>query len=128
MHHGSFDECGQESTSTCGKVVFAVVVLAILIFSVYGNTLDCSWHFDDEPNITDNPNIHLKELSWENIKRALFSGRADPSALYRPVSCLSFSLNYYFGELDVLGYHLVNILVHFLASVFLFLFIDAGKD
>jgi tetratricopeptide (TPR) repeat protein len=32
-------------------------------------------------------------------------------------------LNYYFGELDVLGYHLVNTLIHFLASVFLFLFI-----
>jgi tetratricopeptide (TPR) repeat protein len=97
--------------------------LGILIFSIYGNTFDCSWHFDDEVNITDNPNIHLKELSWKSIKRALFSGRADPSALYRPVSCLSFALNYYFGELDVLGYHLVNTLIHFLASVFLFLFI-----
>jgi Tfp pilus assembly protein PilF len=32
-------------------------------------------------------------------------------------------LNYYFGELDVFGYHLVNTLIHFLASVFLFLFI-----
>ncbi|MGD9076307.1 MAG: tetratricopeptide repeat protein [Desulfobacteraceae bacterium] len=123
MHHGSFDECGQRSISYCRKVVFAIVVLGILIFSIYGNTFDCSWHFDDEVNITDNPNIHLKELSWKSIKRALFSGRADPSALYRPVSCLSFALNYYFGELDVLGYHLVNTLIHFLASVFLFLFI-----
>ncbi|MGD8986429.1 MAG: hypothetical protein PVI53_20560, partial [Desulfobacteraceae bacterium] len=103
MHHGSFDECGQRSISYCRKVVFAIVVLGILIFSIYGNTFDCSWHFDDEVNITDNPNIHLKELSWKSIKRALFSGRADPSALYRPVSCLSFALNYYFGELDVLG-------------------------
>ena len=123
MHHGSFDECGQSSISHCRKVVFAIVVFAILIFSIYGNTFDCSWHFDDEPNITDNPNIHLKELSWKSIKRALFSGRADPSALYRPVSCLSFALNYYFGELDVFGYHLVNTLIHLLASVFLFLFI-----
>lgn len=123
MHHGSFDECGQTSISTCRKVVFAVVVLAIIIFSVYANTLDCSWHFDDDVNITDNPNLHLRELSWKNIKRALFSGRADPSDLYRPVACLTFALNYYFGKLDVLGYHLVNIFVHFLASVFLFLFI-----
>lgn len=123
MRHGSIEQCGQSPISSCRKVVFAIVVLAILIFSIYGNTLDCSWHFDDEPNITGNPNIHLKELSWKGIKRALFSGRADPSALYRPVSCLSFALNYYFGGLDVLGYHLVNIFIHFLTSVFLFLFI-----
>lgn len=123
MHHGSLDKCGQTSTSTCRKIVFTIVVLAIIIFSIYSNTLDSSWHFDDDINITDNPNLHLRELSWNNIKRTLFSGRADPSALYRPVSCLTFALNYYFGELDVLGYHLVNIFVHFLASVFLFLFI-----
>ncbi|MGD8986241.1 MAG: tetratricopeptide repeat protein, partial [Desulfobacteraceae bacterium] len=59
----------------------------------------------------------------KSIQRTLFSGRADPSSLYRPVACLSFALNYYFGELDVLGYHLVNIFIHFLASIFLFLFI-----
>ena len=123
MHHGSLDGCGQRSISYCRKVVFAIVALAIIIFSVYANTLDSSWHFDDDINITDNPSLHMRELSWKNIKGALFSGRADPSVLYRPVACLTFALNYYFGELDVFGYHLVNIFIHFLASVFLFLFI-----
>jgi hypothetical protein len=34
-------------------------------------------------------------------------------------------LNYYFGKLDPAGYHLVNIVVHFLTAVFLFLTILA---
>ncbi len=36
---------------------------------------------------------------------------------------LSFAINYYFGGLDVFGYHLVNFAVHYLSAVFLFLFI-----
>jgi fumarate reductase subunit D len=45
--------------------------------------------------------------------------------LYRPAACLTFGLNYYFGKLDPAGYHLVNIVVHFLTAVFLFLTILA---
>ena len=123
LTQGSLGLHGQLSTSYCRKVVFCIIVLSLTIFSVYGNSLDCSWHFDDKPNITDNPNLHLKELSWDNVKGALFSDRRDPSTLYRPVACLSFALNYYLGGLDVFGYHLVNILIHLVSSIFLFLFI-----
>jgi len=111
------------SMSYCRKVVFAIVVLSIIIVSIYSNSFDCSWHFDDEANITDNPNLHLRELSWENIRRALFSNRKTPHVPYRPIACLSFALNYYFGGLDVFGYHLVNIFIHLISSIFLFLFI-----
>lgn len=111
------------SISYCRKVVFTILALAILILSIYGNSLDCSWHFDDEPNITENPNLYMRELSWDNIRHAMFSDRNNPHIPYRPVACLSFALNYYFGELDVFGYHLVNIFIHLISSIFLFLFI-----
>ena len=42
---------------------------------------------------------------------------------YRPVARLSLALNYYFGGLNVSGYHLANTIIHLVASVFLFLFI-----
>ncbi len=119
----SLDTHDELSLSYCRKVVFAIVALAILIFTVYGNSLDCSWHFDDEANITGNPKIHLKEISLHNIKEALCSGLNKPNHLYRPVACLSFALNYYFGDLNVLGYHLTNIFIHIFSSIFLFLFI-----
>ena len=41
----------------------------------------------------------------------------------RPLSYLSFALNYYFDGMDVFGFHVVNFIIHYLAAVFLFLFI-----
>ncbi len=113
----------EKSPPYCRLVVFSIIALSIIIFSIYWNSLDGSWHFDDIPNITDNHSLHLDKLSWNGIKRALFSDQRDPGRLYRPISCLSFALNYYIGGLDVFGYHLVNILIHLFTSIFLFLFI-----
>lgn len=110
-------------SSYCRQIVFSIVALSIIIFSIYWNSLHVPWHLDDIPNITDNPHLHLKNLSWHGIKQAFFSDQRDPGRLYRPVSCLSFAMNYHFGGLDVFGYHLVNIMIHLLTSVFLFLFI-----
>lgn len=115
--------CSDKTPTYCRQVVFFVVVLSITIFSIYWNSLDGSWQFDDLPNITDNSRLHLDELSWTGIKGALFSDQRNPDSLYRPFSCISFALNYYVGGLDVFGYHLVNILIHLFSSIFLFLFI-----
>jgi tetratricopeptide (TPR) repeat protein len=100
-----------------------VITLSLLILSTYSNSFDCSWHFDDEPNITDNPNLHLKEITWQSLKRALYADDNNPTVPYRPVACLTLALNYYFGELNVFGYHLVNLIIHITSSIFLFLFI-----
>jgi hypothetical protein len=56
-------------------------VLAVLVFWVYSNTLDGPFIFDDSPNIQDNPNIRLKTLTLEGIKRAGFESLSP----YRPV-------------------------------------------
>jgi len=105
------------------KKVFVFITLFIIILAIYSNTFNASWHFDDEPNITDNHNLHLKELSWQKIKGTFFANPFQPGKLYRPAACLSFALNYYFGRDNVLRYHIVNISIHFLAAFFLFLFI-----
>jgi tetratricopeptide (TPR) repeat protein len=125
MHTGNESSIDHEpqTLTYCRKVVFAFITLGIIIFMIYSNSFNCSWHFDDEHTITDNPNIHLKDLSWENIKKTMHSDQNHPDRIYRPLSCLSFAVNYYFGGLDVFGYHLVNISIHFITAVFLFLFI-----
>ena len=115
--------CDEQSIPHCRRLIFSILILSLAIFSIYSNSVDCSWHFDDKPNITDNPNLHLSALNWDNIKRTLFSDRKNPTTFYRPVACLSFAFNYYVGGLDVFGYHLVNILVHLLTTIFLFLFL-----
>jgi tetratricopeptide (TPR) repeat protein len=125
MHSGneSFIAYKPQTLTYCRQVVFAFVTLGIMVFMTYSNSSNCSWHFDDEHSITENPNIHMKDLSWDSLRRVFHSDQNHPHRIYRPVSCLSFALNYYLGGLDVFGYHLVNISIHFITAVFLFLFI-----
>jgi Tfp pilus assembly protein PilF len=112
------------STSFPGVSPFlAAFLLSALIFLIYSNSLDCSWQFDDITNIRNNKYLHIEDLSLENLKRTLVADPGRPGNLYRPVACLTFGLNYYFGGLHVLGYHLVNIVVHILCSLLLFLFL-----
>jgi len=109
--------------SPCRKKVFAIFTLFIIVLSIYANTFDASWHFDDENNILNNKPLHLTELNLENIKKTFFADWNGSGKLYRPVACLSFAPNYYFGGTEVYGYHMVNLIIHVMSSIFLFLFV-----
>ncbi|MCI5129932.1 MAG: hypothetical protein D3904_00020 [Candidatus Electrothrix sp. EH2] len=106
------------------RKITAVLLITFLILLVYSNTFQSSWQFDDEPNILFNSNLHISELTFEQINRAM---RAHPSStteggkLYRPIPCLTFGLNWYFGQDNVFGYHLVNISIHIMTAWLLFL-------
>ena len=107
----------------CRKHVFAVVAILVIVLAIYSNTFHASWQFDDEINIVTNKPLHLKELNWSNIKKTFFASLDGSEKIYRPTACLSFALNYFFGKDKVFGYHVVNVSIHLLAAVFLFLFI-----
>jgi len=78
-----------------------IVLLGLLIYS---NSFDCSFHLDDRNSIMENTSIRdLSDLSslWE----------------YNPtrfIPYLTLALNYHFHELDVKGYHYVNLVIHIL--------------
>ena len=104
-----------------GKYAFAFLSLAVALLIVYSNSFHSEWHFDDIDNIINNPNVQIKAFTWEALDRC-FHGIDYPYWI-RPLSYLSFALNYYYGGLNVYGYHLVNLALHYLTAVFLFLFI-----
>jgi tetratricopeptide (TPR) repeat protein len=103
----------------------AIIFLFFLILAVYSNTFNAAWQFDDKPNIIDNDFLHLEELKPESLIQTFYTNPTGPSIpgakLYRPVSFLTFALNWYFGKDNVIGYHIANLLIHFLTSVFLFI-------
>ena len=114
----------EEHPGRC-NVPFAVLSLLVMLLIIYGNSFFGEWHFDDYHNIVDNRNVHLQGLSWQEIHKT-FSGISDGSEgglSTRPISYLSFGLNYLFGGTEVFGYHVVNFVIHFAAAVFLFLLI-----
>jgi len=117
------DETFSNSTSRLSPGIFLLtaIFLFIILLPIYSNSFYGSWHFDDYYSIVDNVNVHLKDLSWPNIKKVFY--RVNGRLSKRPVPFLTFGLNYYFGGHSPFGYHLVNFTIHYGSSLFLFLFI-----
>jgi Tfp pilus assembly protein PilF len=103
------------------KYAFTFISLFIILLAIYSNSFHGEWHFDDFSNIVDNTYIQIKSFSWTEIKHCIYG--LDQTRPSRPLSYLSFALNYKFGGMDVFGFHVVNFIIHYLAAVFLFLFI-----
>jgi tetratricopeptide (TPR) repeat protein len=107
------------SALTRKRQFLLLLLLTLLVAAIYANTLGVPYLFDDSYNIRDNPHIRLKALSFKNLLKAGF----ESPAANRPVANISFGLNYYVGGADVLGYHLVNIVIHMATGLLLYLLV-----
>jgi tetratricopeptide (TPR) repeat protein len=94
-----------------------IVPLAVFVFFIYAKTLTGDFIFDDRHNIRDNPNIRLTQISPDSLLKAALKS---PSGR-RPVANISFALNYYFHGYNVVGFHMVNILIHITNGMLLYL-------
>jgi tetratricopeptide (TPR) repeat protein len=94
------------------KSYYPFFVLVIFSLLVYLNTFQSPFHFDDETALTGNVDIR----SWEGISKYSF--------ISRYVLYLTFYLNYLIGEFNVIGYHIVNIILHILVSILIYLITD----
>ena len=92
-----------------------------IVLLVYSNSWNTTWQLDDKPNILTNSRIHISELTFQQLATTLQAHPTSPGTLYRPLPCLTFGLNWYIGQDNVFGYHIVNIVIHILTAWFLFL-------
>ena len=104
---------------------FLIAALALLL---YVGTLDNAFVLDDHAAIRDNPIVHRADLS-EILTTDYWSGyHADRSGLYRPLTILSYALQYRLGGDAPFGYHLLNILLHTTTALLLYrLVVDLTK-
>ena len=94
----------------------AIFVLSLLSIALYLNSLNNSFHFDDHPNILDNPYIrNLKDVSL------FLKGIGSYVGIPRVLTMLSFAINYHFHRFNVWGYHLVNLTLHVFCGILAFL-------
>jgi tetratricopeptide (TPR) repeat protein len=119
--HNGFDLHLTWAVTDTKKYVFVFISLFICLLIIYGNSLKGAWIFDDEPNILENRYVHVKTLEWESLEKTFYG--LDQKTISRPVAYLTFGVNYYFGQLNPFSYHIVNLFIHFISSIFLFLFI-----
>ena len=100
-----------------GGIVVFLVLLTLGGVLIYSNTLECPFLLDDFLHIPKNPHIRIEELNLKNIVSAGFRSYASS----RPMANISFALNYYFHKYEVRGYHVVNIAIHILTAIFIYL-------
>jgi protein O-mannosyl-transferase len=89
----------------------AFILIAVTVLIAYSNSFNATFHFDDIPNITENQSI--KHVTVDNIIGAIGGNRF--------VVYLSLMLNYKLNGLNVVGYHIFNIAVHIINSMFVYL-------
>jgi len=112
-----------DSTRKANPSVALFLILACT-FLVYSNSLYGKWIFDDSDHILERPELHLEKLTPQNIAKTFFEHENGDRHLYRPVSSFTLGLNWFFGEDNPRGYHVVNLLIHLLATVLLFKIIN----
>ena len=100
--------------------LIAIGLIAAVALVAYSNTFHVPFHFDDRPNIVNNPNIQIKVFTWDHIERLVKNTYKETIRVF---SYFTLALNYYFGGFNVFGYHLVNFLVHIASGVFLYWFL-----
>ena len=99
---------------------FAAAVLFASALIVYLPSFDVPFHFDDFRSILNNPYIRVTPLSPHSLYSAAFQDFKQN----RPLSNLSFALNYYFNQLHPFGYHAVNFIFHLISGFCLWLLLE----
>jgi Flp pilus assembly protein TadD len=92
-------------------------------FIVYLPSLRNGYVWDDSALIQRDPFIRSWLLIPEGFRHFLFAD-ATASDFYRPIQRLTYTWDYAWYSFRPEGYHFTSILIHALAAVFLFLFIE----
>ena len=82
--------------------------------AVYLGSLDCGFCFDDKSAILENHDV-TGEFSWQLLWNDFWGHPIHLNTShksYRPLCVATFKLNYLLHELQPMGYHLVNVLLH----------------
>lgn len=103
------------------------IILMLLVVLASANSLKNSFlNIDDNYFIVDNPkiNLPLKEIPSVFLtplgKIHDSTGSQSNYIYYRPVLNLLYAFNYKIWGLNPVGFHLTNIMLHFISSIFLY--------
>ncbi|MEC7640870.1 MAG: tetratricopeptide repeat protein [Nitrospinota bacterium] len=94
------------------KTISSIFLITLLAFLAYFGTLKSPFIYDDEHAIVHNPHIQRLDHFQETVSMGHIENR--------PFVLLSYAINRELGGLNVMGYHLLNLLLHIFASILLF--------
>ncbi|HYA87589.1 MAG TPA: tetratricopeptide repeat protein [Nitrospirota bacterium] len=88
-----------------GRPAIHIVLILIIGLAAYSNTFNVPFQFDDLDLIQSNPVIKSLDNFFLNTSGYEYNPQ-------RCITYLTFAINYYFGQYDVTGYHIVNLAIH----------------
>ena len=97
-----------------------MILFAASVFFAYSNTINSPFVLDDSHAILENHVIRMNEITLKELAGFFNSNFVSDRLLPK----FSFALNYFFGQYNVKGYHLVNIIIHVINGILLFFFIN----
>ena len=114
--------------ATTRRTRLAAAMVACVAFGAYAGTLDHGFALDDGPEVVENRLIRSLRDAPEVFSTASWAGSGDADVpMYRPLTTLSYSLDYARAGLSPAGFHLTNVLLHAAVSVLvLFLAVKLG--
>lgn len=95
----------------------AIALVAVVFFAP---TLWGGWVYDDQMEIVLNPLVQSLSHIPTLFRTTVWAGTGMETYLYRPLALVTYALNHAVSGLDPWSYHLVNVLLHALASVLVF--------
>jgi len=101
----------------------AVILIIILGFVCYGNSLDGKFIRDDQALIKNNTLIRSASGVLSYFTGASALGARQKWGSYRPLQMITYALDYSLWKLDVKGYHLTNTILHILAALAIYWFV-----
>jgi tetratricopeptide (TPR) repeat protein len=103
------------------STLFHVLILFFTGLIVYSNTLHSPFQWDEHDYLMANPIVKDLHYFLAPSRAAGFEYYGGLQSRY--IGYLSFALNYRLNGFNVAGYHLVNIAIHILNAIFLYLLV-----
>jgi len=114
--------------------LIAAGLLLVLTFAAYSNTFHSDFHFDDSHHIVKNQ--HIRDMG--NIPRfftdtSMATYYTDQKSGYRPMTYVTFAVDYALSGYETWSYHLTNMLLHLISAFMVYLIAGAvlrvsGRD
>ncbi len=102
------------------KNVFPIIVIALLGFTVYLNSLGNAFIWDDTQLVCNNAYIRSWGFLPQIFSQHLGAGAGSRYSFYRPLQLITYVWDYSLWGLNPAGYHLTNVLCHIFAALCLY--------
>lgn len=99
--------------------LWLLVISLILTAIIYAFGLGGAFLYDDYSTIVNNDHIKIDSLTYQSLNTAIWS--FDHPPFYRPISMLTFALNHYFTGMDPSAFKAVNLSIHLLSGIGIYL-------